>query len=39
MGVHTEEKLDEEWVALMIEAKELGMDINEIKSFLHQNGK
>ena len=38
MGVHTEEKLDDEWVELIKEAKELGIPISEIQSFLrHQS--
>ncbi|MCM3569200.1 anti-repressor SinI family protein [Neobacillus mesonae] len=32
----TVEVLDEEWVALINEAKNLGLTIEEIKSFLHQ---
>ncbi|MCA0170453.1 anti-repressor SinI family protein [Bacillus sp. RAR_GA_16] len=38
MGVHTEKKLDDEWVELIKEAKELGISISEIQSFLrHQS--
>ncbi|MFK3960889.1 anti-repressor SinI family protein [Guptibacillus hwajinpoensis] len=38
MGVHTEEDLDEEWIKLMKEAKELGIKISEIKAFLKNEG-
>ncbi len=38
MGVHTEENLDEEWIKLMKEAKDLGIKISEIKAFLKNEG-
>ncbi|WLR61628.1 anti-repressor SinI family protein [Guptibacillus hwajinpoensis] len=38
MGVHTQENLDEDWIKLMKEAKELGIEISEIKEFLKNEG-
>ncbi len=31
------EVIDEEWLTLISEAKKLGLSIEEIQSFLHQN--
>ncbi len=39
MGIHTEEMLDQEWVELIKEAKELGLGIKEIKAFLLEASK
>ncbi|MGA9288046.1 MAG: anti-repressor SinI family protein [Anaerobacillus sp.] len=39
MGVHTEEKLDQDWVELIKEAKDLGLGIEEIKAFLLEASK
>ncbi|WP_347548435.1 anti-repressor SinI family protein [Pseudalkalibacillus hwajinpoensis] len=36
MSVHTEDKLDQEWIELIKEAKELGLKIEEIQCFLRQ---
>jgi DNA-binding transcriptional MerR regulator len=33
----TEEKLDNEWLELILEARDIGMTVEEIKEFLVQN--
>ncbi|TKD70666.1 anti-repressor SinI family protein [Pseudalkalibacillus hwajinpoensis] len=39
MGVHTKQKLDQDWVELIKEAKKLGLTIEEVYAFLHKESK
>jgi len=31
--------IDQEWMALILEAKELGLSITDVREFLHQDGQ
>lgn len=39
MGVHTKEKLDEDWIELIKEAKKLGLTVEEVHAFLQEESK
>ncbi|TLS35792.1 anti-repressor SinI family protein [Pseudalkalibacillus caeni] len=39
MNVHTNEKLDMEWVNLMMIARDLGLSVDEIKDFLKKGNQ
>jgi DNA-binding transcriptional MerR regulator len=36
MSLHIQERLDKEWISLIVTAKKMGFSIEEIQSFLKQ---